>query len=141
MRCALIQQLLRILLAYALALVPQTLAGIVLELDPGNHRGWVNVCVTAATVAALFTAVPALAIIGFCECFGRRSAATYVWSGIAIGVLTSLLLGGSPFGELARRHIVYVLGIGAGAMSGLIYWAIAGRTAGRWRMAGQNRLP
>jgi hypothetical protein len=121
------------LVAYALALLPPTLAGMALGFSPGNRQRPFEIIIVALTVAAYFTVLPAIAVVSYCEWRGKRSKAIYIWSGIVIGVLTSLVLGGNPVGQLAHRHLIYVYGVLAGGTSGLIYWAVAGRLAGLWR--------
>jgi hypothetical protein len=104
----------------------------------------------AAFVAAL-ALVPATLVIACAEAARLRSAAVYCVAGAvtAIVCLVAALLAsgraspgaGQPFGTGPVLMPGQVLGTGAlalyfaaaGLLGGLVYWRVAGRTAGDWR--------
>jgi hypothetical protein len=98
---------------------------------------WIATWVTAILVAGL-SFFPALVVILLAEGFRLRSVLFYGFVGAAIGFLYS------PFGTgavrwwfevndqvVSRRPTELIVAAGIGA--GLVYWAIAGRNAGKWR--------
>lgn len=79
---------------------------------------------------------PVLAVIVIAESFAIRSLLYYAVTGAVVGSLLYLgLRGGNTLplrvDGFARREIEIMAA--AGIVAGLVYWAIAGRTAGRWR--------
>jgi hypothetical protein len=74
---------------------------------------------------------PPLLIAVVSEVIGMRSL---VWHAGAMGILTAavpwILRGAARVGSPLELHVSLVLGL-TGAVAGLIYWAIAGRDAGR----------
>jgi hypothetical protein len=77
------------------------------------------------------------------EAFFIRSALAYTVGGAVVGL--ACYLGLVPFDPetlhfegIVRRHMEIMTG--AGIVAGLVYWMIAGRTAGAWREP-QRRLP
>jgi hypothetical protein len=96
---------------------------------------------TSAFVCA-FSFAPAAVFILLAESFAWRSALLYALAGGAIGLFCGYTLG---FVEYAPRFRIdapfgtnFELMAAAGIAGGLVYWLIAGRTAGIWRPA-QNR--
>jgi hypothetical protein len=90
-----------------------------------------------------FALLPALIIALITEAFYIRSALAYAVGGALVGL--ACYLGLVPFDPetlhfegIVRRHMEIMTG--AGIVAGLIYWMIAGRTAGAWREP-QRRLP
>jgi hypothetical protein len=89
----------------------------------------------AAVGRIVFTLLvfPPLLIAVISEVLGMRSL---VWYAGAVGVLTAavpwILRGAARVGSPLELHVSLVLGL-TGAVAGLIYWAIAGREAGRPR--------
>jgi hypothetical protein len=78
---------------------------------------------------------PPLLIAVLSEAIRMRSL---LWHAGAIGVLTAavpwILRGAARIGSPAELHVSLILGL-TGAVAGLVYWAIAGRDAGRRSVA------
>jgi hypothetical protein len=88
-----------------------------------------------------FALLPALVVVLITEAFYIRSILAYAIGGALVGA--ACYLGLVPFDPqtmqfdgIIRRHLEIMTG--AGIVAGLIYWMIAGRTAGAWR--GSPRL-
>jgi len=83
-----------------------------------------------------FALLPALVVVLITEAFYIRSVLVYAVGGAFVGA--ACYLGLVPFDTetlqfdgIVRRHLEIMTG--AGIVAGLIYWMIAGRTAGAWR--------
>jgi len=83
-----------------------------------------------------FALLPALVVVLITEAFYIRSVLVYAVGGAIVGA--ACYLGLVPFDTetlqfdgIVRRHLEIMTG--AGIVAGLIYWMIAGRTAGAWR--------
>lgn len=83
-----------------------------------------------------FALLPALIIVLITEAFYIRSLLAYAMGGAIVGA--ACYLGLVPFDTstmkfdgIVRRHLEIMTG--AGIVAGLIYWMIAGRSAGAWR--------
>ena len=83
-----------------------------------------------------FALLPAMIIALVTEAFSIRSVLAYAVGGAFVGL--SCYLGLVPFDPdtlrfegIVRRHLEIMTG--AGIVAGLVYWMIAGRTAGAWR--------
>ena len=83
-----------------------------------------------------FALLPALIIALITEAFSIRSALAYAVGGALVGL--ACYLGLVPFDPetlhfegIVRRHLEIMTG--AGIVAGLVYWMVAGRTAGAWR--------
>jgi hypothetical protein len=83
-----------------------------------------------------FALLPAMIIALITEAFYIRSALTYAVGGAVVGL--ACYLGLVPFDPatlhfegIVRRHLEIMTG--AGIVAGMVYWMIAGRTAGAWR--------
>jgi hypothetical protein len=83
-----------------------------------------------------FALLPALIVVLVTEAFNVRRALVYAVGGGLIGL--ACYLGLVPFDPatlqfegIVRRHLEVMTG--AGIVAGVIYWMIAGRTAGAWR--------
>ena len=83
-----------------------------------------------------FALLPALVVVLITEAFYIRSALAYAVGGAIVGA--ACYLGLVPFDPetlqfdgIVRRHLEIMTG--AGIVAGLVYWMIAGRTAGAWR--------
>jgi Na+/proline symporter len=83
-----------------------------------------------------FALLPALIVVLITEAFNVRGALTYAIGGAVVGA--ACYLGLVPFDPdtfqfqgIVRRHLEIMTG--AGIVGGLVYWLIAGRTAGSWR--------
>jgi hypothetical protein len=83
-----------------------------------------------------FALLPALIVVLITEAFSIRSVLAYAIGGAIVGA--ACYLGLVPFDPetmrfdgIVRRHLEIMTG--AGIVAGLVYWMIAGRTAGAWR--------
>jgi hypothetical protein len=83
-----------------------------------------------------FALLPALIVVLITEAFYVRGVLTYAVGGAIVGA--ACYLGLVPFDPttlqfdgVVRRHLEIMTG--AGIVAGLVYWLIAGRTAGAWR--------
>jgi hypothetical protein len=83
-----------------------------------------------------FALLPAVIIALITEAFYIRGALTYAVGGALVGL--ACYLGLVPFDPetlrfegIVRRHMEIMTG--SGIVAGLVYWMIAGRTAGAWR--------
>jgi hypothetical protein len=89
-----------------------------------------------------FALLPALIVVLITEAFYIRGVLTYAIGGALVGAACYLgLIPFDPdtlqFNGIVRRHLEIMTG--AGIVAGLVYWMIAGRTAGAWREP--RRLP
>jgi hypothetical protein len=88
----------------------------------------------AGTYIAAAAALPSLAAIVLAELIGWRLLRIYVIVGIAVALVTyNAGIGDWIFGpsEYGFPHDMQDIIIGGGIVGGVIYWAIAGRGAGR----------
>ncbi len=90
-----------------------------------------------------FALVPALIVVLVTEAFSIRSALAYAIGGGLVGVGCYLGLvpfdpGTLRFDGIVRRH--FEIMTGAGIVGGLVYWLIAGRTAGLWHDPPRPRM-
>ena len=83
-----------------------------------------------------FALLPAMIVVLITEAFYVRGVLTYAVGGAIVGA--ACYLGLVPFDPdtlhfdgIVRRHLEIMTG--AGIVAGLVYWMIAGRTAGAWR--------
>jgi phosphotransferase system glucose/maltose/N-acetylglucosamine-specific IIC component len=83
-----------------------------------------------------FALLPALIVVLITEAFYIRSVLAYAVGGAIVGA--ACYLGLVPFDPetmrfdgIVHRHLEIMTG--AGIVAGLIYWMIAGRSAGAWR--------
>jgi hypothetical protein len=84
-----------------------------------------------------FALVPAMVVVAITEAFYIRSAMTYAVGGALVGLACYLGLvpfdtGQLRFEGIVRRHLEIMTG--AGIIAGVVYWMIAGRNAGAWRV-------
>ena len=91
-----------------------------------------------------FALLPALIVVLVTEAFYIRSMLAYALVGALVGA--ACYLGLVPFDPqtlqfdgIVRRHLEIMTG--AGIVAGLVYWMIAGRTAGAWRNPPPLRPP
>jgi hypothetical protein len=84
-----------------------------------------------------FALVPAMVVVAITEAFYIRGALTYAVGGGLVGL--ACYLGLVPFDAeqfrfegIVRRHLEIMTG--AGIVAGVVYWMIAGRNAGAWRI-------
>jgi hypothetical protein len=83
-----------------------------------------------------FALLPAMIVVLITEAFYVRGVLTYAVGGAIVGCACYLgLIPFDPatlhFDGIVRRHLEIMTG--AGIVAGLVYWLIAGRTAGAWR--------
>jgi hypothetical protein len=90
-----------------------------------------------------FALLPAAIIALITEAFSIRSVLAYAIGGAVVGAACYLSL--VPFDTdtwrfdgIVRRHLEIMTG--AGIVAGMVYWMVAGRTAGAWRKP-PRRLP
>ena len=79
--------------------------------------------------------LPAVTIIALTEAFAVQAVFAYVLLGVLVFI-------GCAFYLAAHDVLNFVVLSGmtsAGIVAGLVYWKIAGRNAGRWRQARQER--
>jgi hypothetical protein len=89
-----------------------------------------------------FALVPAMLVVALTEAFYIRSLLAYALGGAAVGLFCYLGLvpfdpGTLRFDGIVRRHLEIMTG--AGILAGLVYWMIAGRSAGAWRQPPRPR--
>jgi hypothetical protein len=83
-----------------------------------------------------FALLPALIVVLITEAFYVRGVLSYAVGGAIVGCACYLgLIPFDPdtlhFDGIVRRHLEIMTG--AGIVAGLVYWMIAGRSAGAWR--------
>src|SRR5580693_2305032 len=83
-----------------------------------------------------FALLPAMIVVAITEAFYVRGALTYAVGGGLVGL--ACYLGLVPFDTetlrfegIVRRHLEIMTG--AGIVAGVVYWMVAGRSAGAWR--------
>ena len=91
-----------------------------------------------------FALLPAAIIALITEAFSIRSILAYAIGGALVGACCYLSLvpfdtGTWQFNGIVRRHMEIMTG--AGIVAGLVYWMIAGRNAGAWRVLPQRKPP
>ncbi|MGQ0685188.1 hypothetical protein [Bradyrhizobium sp.] len=91
-----------------------------------------------------FALLPAMIVAVITEAFSIRSVLVYAVGGGLVGAACYLgLIPFDPetmhFDGIVRRHLEIMTG--AGIVAGLVYWMIAGRNAGAWRMPPPRRPP
>ena len=106
---------------------------------------WIATWVTSFIVAG-FAFLPAFLVMLIAESFRLRSILFYALAGAAIGLMYSPLGAGMAqwwieFNDqvISRRPIELMVAAGIGG--GIVYWAIAGRNAGKWREYPVSRSP
>jgi hypothetical protein len=108
------------------------------DLDSGMiDQGAINVLLGFGFIfLSGFALLPALVVVLITEAFYIRSVLAYAVGGAIVGA--ACYLGLVPFDTetlrfdgIIRRHLEIMTG--AGIVAGLVYWLIAGRTAGAWR--------
>jgi hypothetical protein len=110
------------------------------QLDPA-----VNVIVGIGFIfISGFALLPAMVVALITEAFYIRSVLVYAVGGALVGA--ACYLGLVPFDPetmqfdgIIRRHLEIMTG--AGIVAGLVYWMIAGRNAGAWRVPPPPRRP
>ena len=109
------------------------------QLDPA-----VNVIVGIGFIfISGFALLPAMVVAAITEALYIRSVLAYAVGGALVGA--ACYLGLVPFDSetmrfdgIIRRHLEIMTG--AGIVAGLVYWMIAGRNAGAWRVPPRRPL-
>src|SRR6201988_5537000 len=110
------------------------------EIDPA-----VNVVIGLGFIfISGFALIPAMIVAAITEAFCIRSVLAYAVGGALVGAACYLgLIPFDPetmrFDGIVRRHLEIMTG--AGIVAGLVYWMIAGRNAGAWRVPPPPRSP
>jgi hypothetical protein len=94
---------------------------------------WIMTLATSFGVA-FFAFLPALILILLAENFAWRSVLFYTLAGAAIGLFYGFVLPGEGPGPFYIARSTELIA-GAGIAAGLVYWLIAGRNAGAWRVS------
>jgi len=91
-----------------------------------------------------FALLPAMLVAAITEALFIRGVLAYAVGGALVGA--ACYLGLVPFDSdtfrfegIVRRHLEIMTG--AGVVAGLVYWMIAGRNAGAWRLPPPPRRP
>ncbi len=89
-----------------------------------------------ALFVSVYAFVPVLLVIVAAEAFSIRAVLFYATAGALLGCVLYLNLDGWNWGAVsvqgfARREIEVMAA--AGIVAGFVYWALAGRNAGKWR--------
>jgi len=97
-----------------------------------DHADWLILwwaILTSAAIVAALAFLPAMVVILIAESLALRSLFFYALSGGVGGLLYGLTFPASapPYDRTAQ------ITFAAGVAAGLIYWLVAGRTAGLWR--------
>lgn len=107
-----------------------------LALRPYEQGGGAVLFTFGALFVSAYAIVPILVVLGSAEIFAIRAALFYALAGALLGCVLYLDFSGwtarplTP-GSFARRELEIMAA--AGIMAGFVYWAIAGRNAGKWR--------
>jgi hypothetical protein len=103
----------------------------VIGADEANLTTWraetLVLVLGVAAVAGGLGALPALAAIVAAEVFGWRSLLFHLVAGGGIGLAAHLL---GPFGHDSITTADAQLFLATGCVGGLVYWLVAGRSAG-----------
>jgi hypothetical protein len=119
-------------LAAGAVLVVATLPVGVLE-PPFERFDWLVLCwatLTSAAIVSVVAFVPAMIVIAIAEAFALRSLFFYALAGGIGGLLYGLTF---PAAVADSPDRGVEIAFAAGVAAGLLYWLVAGRTAGLWR--------
>jgi len=102
---------------------------------PPDHQGIAIVVGLYATFFSIYAMLPAMVVIALAEGFRLRSALFYALAGAALALgsaygwdLRLLRVPDDDFGVRGAEIMAAV-----GIVGGFVYWALAGRNAGKWR--------
>ena len=140
---ALCAQIIMISIAYPTAcLAGATVATLVIfGVDPATlpDSGWPEIIrLSIAAVSMAFEAIitafwPAMIAATVTEGFKLRALIVYLIGGGIVGLMRAIPLSTVMTDNAPPMDTMAVqLSVAAGAIGGLVYWAIAGRTAGHW---------
>lgn len=155
-----LRRVLAIVAGYAAASLAASLCGHALALTQGGIGGirglseiigpiWLSLPLVAV-IAGTFAAVPAGIAVAAAELFSLRSALYFAFAGAVAGAVALLMLGGvsttlgsiaaalndrppPPGGEVSLSMALPI--VAAGVVCGLVYWFVAGRGSGNWRVS------
>ena len=113
------------------------------DLGIGNIDPAINVVIGLGFIfISGFALLPAMIVAAITEALYIRSVLAYAVGGALVGAACYLgLIPFDPdtmrFDGIVRRHLEIMTG--AGIVAGLVYWMIAGRNAGAWRVLPSSR--
>jgi hypothetical protein len=115
-----------------------------LALGPYEQGAFGVMVAFGAIFVSAYALVPVLLVIVCAEAFSIRALLFYALAGGLLGCMLYLNFSGwdgraFTTGGFARRELEIMAA--AGIVAGLVYWAIAGRKAGRWREPLPSPLP
>jgi len=103
---------------------------------PEFDGGLSAVVVVSAVLISGFALIPTLLVVVVAEALRLRSALFYAAAGAAVAVLSLYGFEGIAdplaWGDAVARSELQLVAA-AGIVAGFVYWALAGRNAGRWR--------
>ncbi len=107
-----------------------------LPLGPFEHGVFGIVWAFGIIFVSAYALMPALLVIVAAEAFSIRAALFYALAGALLGAVLYFNFGGwEPSAVFvhgfARRELEIMAA--AGIVAGFVYWALAGRNAGKWR--------
>jgi hypothetical protein len=107
-----------------------------LALGPYGQDAFAVVVTFGALFVSAYALAPLLLVIVCAEAFAIRALLFYALAGALMGAVLYFNFSGwsgraLTAGGFARRELEVMAA--AGIVAGLVYWAIAGRNAGRWR--------
>lgn len=110
---------------------------VTVTTDPVEHFQFIAFSVLATNLVLAAAFVPALVLVGLAEIFDIRSVFYYAFGGGAVGLIA--YFGSDIRFEDATDMPPAAFGLqlvaASGIIAGFVYWAIAGRKAGRWKNA------
>lgn len=112
-----------------------------LDLGPIDRDGFAIMAGFGFIFVSGFALLPALVMALVTEAFGIRSILFYAIGGALFGLgvylaFTQFDPAAMTFVGVERRELEIMTG--AGIVAGIVYWLLAGRSAGRWRGNGQR---
>ncbi len=120
----LIKRLLLVLLGYSLAtLASAIVVGVIFTIDENQTIGQLfGVIAFTAMLIGIYAAVPAGITVIASEIVPWRGRLIFIIAATLIGAVLPIIVG--------LPHWYILVGIGFGPVAGLIYWSVAGRSAG-----------
>jgi hypothetical protein len=104
--------------------------------EPVGHQSLAVVVGLSAVFFSIYAMLPAMLVVAVAEGFRLRSVLFYAVAGGALALLSAFgwdlrFLRAVPAGGFGSRGPEIMAA--AGIVGGFVYWALAGRSAGRWR--------
>jgi hypothetical protein len=94
-----------------------------------------SIMIGAVIVVAMYGSLPALVAIWYAEDTSTRSLRYYVVAATAVAALLAFWLFAARM--MFERYLpllhILIAGPAAGAVWGVVYWGMAGRSAGEWK--------